>query len=451
MLAAGLVGLCAAFAQPSSPEAQALRTMGATSSGKLNVPVNRAVIVESEEIFAELSISNPAIADISTLSDRSIYVLGKAPGRTTLTLLGAEGQLLANVEVRVTLDISELKERLREILPGEPVEVRAANDGLVLSGTVSSPQVIDRAMGLAERYAPKKVSNMMSVAGSQQVMLNVRFAEMNRSVAKSLGANFGVSGQVDGGDTTFQANALTTAATGAGIFQIGGQAGVMQFNLLLEAMETKGFIRTLAEPNLTALSGHNASFLAGGDYPIPVLGQDGNVSVEFRPFGVSLDFMPNVVGENINLQMEAEVSNIDPSVTFSSGGLTISGFSSRKTETTIELHDGESFAIAGLLQDDFTSLATQVPWIGDVPVLGALFRSADYQRDQSELVIIVTAHLVTPTRGEALALPTDRLRPASERDFFLFGRMGTPNAPTQGAAGEIARQDFRGPYGYVME
>ncbi|PTW50784.1 type II and III secretion system protein family protein [Rhodovulum kholense] len=471
ILAAGLFGLAAIPALPPEAGAQTLRTLEGQATGKLTVPMNRAVVVESDQVFAELSISNPQIADISTLSDRTIYVLGKSPGRTTLTLLGPDGTLITNVEVQVTPDMSELKERLREVLPGEPIEVRAANDGLVLSGTVSSKTVIDRALDLASRYAPERISNLLNVGGTQQVMLKVRFSEMNRSVSKSLGTSLGVAGLTNGGDLgfaggtntitegtnlgdLFDGDPSTTPArsrSSNGVFSIGIGAGDLQFAVLLEALETKGFVRTLAEPNLTALSGQAASFLAGGEYPIPVVGGDGDVTVEFKPFGISLNFIPNVVGNNINLEMNAQVSSIDPSVTFNNNGIIISGFSTRSTSTTVELHDGESFAVAGLLQDDFASLKGQVPWLGDVPILGTLFRSSEYQRDQSELVIIVTAHLVSPTRGETLALPTDRVAPPSERDLFLHGRLSSPRTPRSGAAGEVARQDFGGSYGYVME
>jgi pilus assembly protein CpaC len=176
------------------------------------------------------------------------------------------------------------------------------------------------------------------------------------------------------------------------------------------------------------------------------------VTVEFKPFGVELSFVPRVVdGDIINLELVAAVSSIDPANGFTSGGLTIDAFRRRETSTTVEMRDGESFAIAGLLQDDFRDLNGQVPFLGDIPVLGALFRSAEYQREQTELVIIVTPHLVTPTRGEALALPTDRVRPPTERDLFLFGRVAGDQAPTTGGAGEVARQDFSGSYGYVMD
>jgi len=448
LVTAGLIGVAASMGPVLQAEAQTLRTLNGTATGILNVPMNRAVVVESDEVFSELSISNPQIADISTLSDRTIYVLGKSPGRTTLTLLGADGRLITNVEVRVTPDMSELKERLREVLPGEPIEVRSANDGLVLSGTVSSAQAVDRALDLAARYAPERVSNLLSVAGSQQVMLKVRFAEMSRSVTKSLGANMSITGSIDGGDTQFGMASRTTDGGGTGIFALSGNAGVMQFDLLLEALEDKGFVRMLAEPNLTALSGQNADFLAGGEYPIPVQGQDGEITIDYKRFGVGLNFTPTVVGDNINLAMTAQVSDIDPNASYVQGDLLVYGFSTRQTSTTIELHDGESFAIAGLLQDDFNSNANQVPWIGDVPVLGALFRSSSYKRKQSELVIIVTVHLVSPMRGEAFALPTDRVRPPSENQLFLRGQLARD---LRGPAGEVARQDFSGPYGYVME
>jgi pilus assembly protein CpaC len=235
---------------------------------------------------------------------------------------------------------------------------------------------------------------------------------------------------------------------------LGFGVGSAEVGILLEALEAKGSVRFLAEPNLTALSGQEAKFLAGGEYPVPVAQENDTISVEFKPFGVELNFVPRVVnGDLINLQLSAAVSALDPANGVNlGGGFQIDAFTRRETSTTVEMRDGESFAIAGLLQDDFNDAVSQVPWLGDIPVLGALFRSAEYQRAQSELVIIVTPHLVQPTRGEALALPTDRVRPPTERDLFLLGRtVRNSNAPTRGAAGEVAKQDFSGSYGYVME
>ncbi|MEQ3708837.1 MAG: type II and III secretion system protein family protein [Tateyamaria sp.] len=468
---ATLLGLSLAISPMAISAAQAenLRVLRTETEATLNVPMNRAVVVESEEPFAELSIANPAIADISSLSDRTIYVLGKTPGLTTLTLLDANGRLITNVNVRVAADISEFKERLRQILPGEKIEVRTANDGIVLSGVVSSTARLQRALDLAERYAEGRVSNLMSVGGVQQVMLKVRFAEMNRSVSKSLSSSWAIGGTASGGDVGISggsgtnvgalgtANALggntPLSNDNAGAILFGWNWGSTQIGLLIEALEAKGVVRTLAEPNLVALSGQEAKFLAGGEYPVPVSQDNGVITIEFKPFGIELNFIPRVVdGDLINLELEAAVSAIDPTNGFEVDGFEIDAFSRRETSTTVEMRDGESFAIAGLLEDNFVDNSTQLPWIGDVPILGTLFRSADYQRNQTELVIIITAHLVSPVRGDILALPTDRIKPPSEADLFLYGRTAAGSrVPKTGAAGEVAKQDFSGSYGYVLD
>lgn len=468
IIRAGLIGLAVTTFTPVTSIAQNLSITSGTTARNLSVAINRAVVVESDVPFAELSVANPAIADIATLSDRTIYVLGKSPGRTTLTLLGPDGRLITNVEVQVAPDIAEFKERLQEILPGENIEVRTANAGLVLSGTVSSILKLDRALDLAERYAPDAVSNLMSVGGTQQVMLKVRFAEMSRSVSKDLSVSLGFSGASGnfglnaGGGAS--ANNVTTggilagpalpgvgAGSANGALAIGFGSGSLQAAVLIEALESKGLVRTLAEPNLTALSGQQAEFLAGGEIPIPVSSEDG-ISIEYRPFGVELAFTPTVVNEDvINLNLATSVSNLDTTNSVTTGGVSVPSFSTRASSTTVELRDGESFAIAGLLQDDFVDLAGQVPWLGDVPVLGSLFRSANYSRRQTELVIIVTAHLVTPHRGDSFVLPTDRIRPPTERELFLNGTIAKSVRSSRGGTGEVARQDFSGSYGYVLE
>ncbi|MCX7287316.1 MAG: type II and III secretion system protein family protein [Rhodobacterales bacterium] len=459
ILVAGYLGAILASTAMTPVSAEVLRVMQGQASGALNVPMNRAVVVESDVPFAELSIANPGIADISTLSDKSIYVLGKAPGRTTLTLLSPDGQLISNVDVHVTPDVAEFKERLQQILPGEQIEVRTANDGIVLSGQVSSTAKLDRALDLANRYAPDRVSNLMVVGGTQQVMLKVRFAEMNRSVGKELSSSVIFN---DGGRVNGETGTLLGSGVNGGLFdyrdgiaggvQLGGSIGGLEFGVLLEALESKGMVRTLAEPNLTALSGQEAKFLAGGEYPVPGESDAGGITITYRPFGVELTFIPTVVDQDIiNLVINAAVSSIDTANGFQSteGGPVIPAFKRRETSTTVEMRDGESFAIAGLLQDDFSNGASQLPWIGDVPILGTLFRSSEFQRAQTELVIIVTPHLVTPVSGEALALPTDRVRIPTEAELFLFGNVAS--APNTGAAGEVARQDFSSSYGYVME
>ena len=460
VIRAGLIGLAlsAPLVTPASAQS-VLKVLRGATSNNISVAVNRAVVMESDRPFQELSVANPGIADIATLGERTIYVLGKTPGRTTLTILGPEGELITNVDVQVSPDLTEFKERLRDILPKEPIEVRTANDGIVLSGRVSGARKVSRALELAERYAPGRVTNLMMVGGTQQVMLKVRFAEMSRNVAKSLDTNLGVSfgsgdvaGVAFGGDGL--ANGLLTQNvrdTARQTFNGANQGGVgisfgngdIAINLLIEALENKGMIRTLAEPNLVAISGEEARFLAGGEYPLPVINSDGAVSVEFREFGVVLTFTPTVIdGDLIRLALGTEVSALDL-------GTLIGDFPAltvRRAATTVEMRDGQSFAIAGLLQDDFTDSVQQVPWLGDVPILGALFRSTSFTRRQSELVVIVTPHLVTPTDGDVLALPTDRIRIPTELELFSGGRVeGTQTVQ------DVAKQDFQGSYGYVME
>lgn len=449
---ATLIGLV--LSAPIAPGVSAqsvLKTMRGATSDNISVSVNRAVVMEADRPFAELSVANPGIADIATLGERTIYVLGKTPGRTTLTILGAEGDLITNVEVVVTPDIAEFKERLREILPREPIEVRTANDGIILSGRVSGARKVSRALELAERYAPGRVTNLMMVGGSQQVMLKVRFAEVSRDVSKNLNSSGVLSTTGPDGFATIAGGPNASASTGIGADAFGGGAilsgftvGDLAVNLLLEALENKGMARTLAEPNLVAISGESASFLAGGEFPFPVSEGDGAISIEFKPFGVGLDFTPTVIDDDlIRLELATEVSSIE--VIQTQAGPT-PNVSSSTASTQVELRDGQSFAIAGLLQDDFTDNLGQVPWLGDVPILGALFRSTSYTRRQSELVIIVTAYLVSPTDGDLLALPTDRMRIPTEMELFLGGKVeGSP------VVRDVARQDFQGSYGYVME
>ncbi|MEM7543928.1 MAG: type II and III secretion system protein family protein [Pseudomonadota bacterium] len=438
---------------------------GATSSD-VNVFINRAIVLESAEKFAEVSVANPGIADVAALSDQTIYVLGKAPGSTTLTLLGESGRLITNVDVNVSPDLGEFKQRLREILPNENIEVRGANGGVILSGIVSGARKIDTAMRLAATYSGENVTNMMSVGGTQQVMLKIRFAEMARSATKQLGFNLAAGfqgGSTAGtlgtgplglnratGDGATVGNPVGTALVdpGSAIFgELLFSVGDVLVDVLLTALENKGVVRSLAEPNLVALSGDTASFLAGGEVPVPVTDGDGGISVEFKPFGVSMSFTPTVIDEDlINLELATEVSSINTAVTVTAEGISLSGFTTRRASTTVEMRDGQSMAIAGLLQEDFTDGKTQVPFLGDIPVLGTLFRSSEFQRSQSELVIIITPVLVTPVSGEQLSLPTDRMRIPNEEDLFFFGEL-EGDAPSS----EVATQDLDGSFGYILE
>jgi len=462
-----------------------LRVSRGLQSNNITVLIDRAIVLDSNQPFVEVSVANPEIADVSPLSDRSIYIFGRRRGVTTLTLLGPGGRLITNVTVKVEADHTELKQRLQQLLPNEPIEVRTAAGGLVLSGVVSGKAKIDRAMALARAYAGDAVTNMMTVGGTQQVMLKVKIAEMSRSKGKDIGLSLGLQGTsaraapnvivgesirprdpgggavlpaptegatapgtIGSGLETFFQPAATFAGGFGALFTI---ANNFILDVQLDALEQKGFVRTLAEPNLIALSGTEASFLAGGEVPIPVLGDLGEVTVEFKPVGVNLNFLPQVLDDNlINLSVSAEVSDVDPTLSTNTGGIEVFGFSVRRATTTVELRDGQAFAIAGLIRDDFQDTISQVPWLGDIPVVGALFRSTNFQSGQSELVIIVSVHLVTPVdSADQLSLPTDRIQIPNETELFLFGK--THAGEGDNTAQSLTGVTFDGDFGYVVE
>jgi len=430
-------------------------------AGEFVVPINKSQVLQLDVPFADLLVGNSEIADVLALTDRTVYILGKALGSTSLTIYGREKNLIAVLDLVVSPDIQGLKARLFEIMPDEKIEARTANGAVVLSGTVSGNVTMDKILAVSERFAPGLVTNLMSVEGSQQVMLRVRFIEVKRSILKNLGFNF----DIFEGDfrftsgNTFLANpgwlppgtdtiTLSGAAFGAGSM-IGGTVGAVAVSTLLRALETKGLTKTLAEPNLIALSGDTASFLAGGEFPVQTVSED-QTQIEFKPFGVRLSFTPTELDDGlINLIVSPEVSAVDFSVAVGgTPGLTV-----RRATTTIELRDGQSFAIAGLLQDDFSDSIEQIPLLGEVPILGALFRSSQFQKNETELVIIVEAHLVKPAPIGSLATPADNFIPPSESDIWLFGRIEAPGSgiPREGGLAAQGAGGIGGHYGHIIK
>lgn len=422
-------------------------------AGEFVVPVNKSQVLRVDVPFAELLVGNSDVADVMALTDRTIYVLGRSLGATSLTIYDRDKRLLAVIDVVVGPDVEGLKAKLRELVPGEQVEVRALNGSLAMSGTVSGAGAMSRVLAVAERFAPGLVTNLMSLRGSQQVLLKVKFVEVARTALKRLGLNFDAfDGDLSftSGDT-FLANpgtlrgggplGLAADAFGSGLFS--GAAGSVGLQILFEALETKGMAKTLAEPNLIALSGDTASFLAGGEFPIEVAQSgagatgDAAITTEFKEFGISLSFTPTVLDDKlINLIVSPEVSALDFSVAVNG----TPGLTTRRATTTVELRDGQAFAIAGLLQEDFRDTVRQLPLLGDVPILGALFRSSDYQRNETELVIIVEPHLVSPAPAGTLATPADRLRLPSDLDLWLYGRVeAVPEADTSAPGSDPAQ------------
>lgn len=402
----------------------------AAAQAEFEVPVHKSRQLRLDQPFAHVAVGNPEIADVVPMTDRSVHVLGKAAGSTTLSLYDRAKTLIAVRELVVTPDLDGLKRKLHELMPDEPVEVRAVNDAIVLSGRVGSAAQAGRALALAEHYAPKKVTNMLGVSGSQQVMLAVRVAEVTRSVARELG----FKPNVTSGDFSFSTlDPLDLGRFAAATLLTSGGWGTL--DLLFDALEEKGVVKVLAEPNLIALSGDTANFLAGGEFPVPVAQGTAAggiaITVEFKKFGVGLAFTPTVLGDGmINLVVSPEVSQIDRTNAVTLSGFSIPGLSTRRATTTVELRAGQSFAIAGLLQNDFQDQIRQLPGIGELPVLGALVRSSEFQRRETELVIIITPHMVRPVAAGGLAAPTDGFLPPSDIDLFLMGRVTSPQSGT---------------------
>ncbi|MCM8557965.1 type II and III secretion system protein family protein [Sphingomicrobium sediminis] len=454
MLAAGLAVLMtgAAFV-PAPAAAQMVGEAYGAHAGEMQVPLNKSQVLRVERPYARALVGNSEIADVLPLSDTAIYILGQSTGTTSLTLYDENDNLIAVVDIMVGPDISSLKQQLSDLMPGDQVGARMLNDAIVLEGIVSSSVAADRAMQLAEAYGAGRVINMMSIGSSQQVMLEVRFSEIKRTALKDIGLGFFVndgpngsfSGAVGEGAAIFPDDdgqgvvQLSSIADSFGVLTESFSALGLNFAATLDALERKGAVQTLAEPTLVALSGETANFLAGGEFPIPVsqgggTGDGGGnaISVEFKSFGVSLGFTPTVLADGvINLVVEPEVSSIDPSASVTVNGLTVPGLQTRRASTVVELRDGESFALAGLLRTDFSDTVNQFPILGSLPIIGTLFRSTSFQREETELLIVVTPRLVNPVRGGSLPLPTDRVTPPDEIDLFLLGKTDSGVAPVQ--------------------
>jgi pilus assembly protein CpaC len=419
----------------------------------LTVPVDKSQLLFVDRVFGELSVGNQMIADVVPLTRNLIYVLGKQRGATNLTISDPTGNVIAVVDVVVGYDLDAIRRGVSDIVPGEQVTIRPAGDALILTGQVSSTDRLRQVLAVAERYAPNNITNMLSVGGPQQVMLQVRFAEVQRSALEDIGANF-LLNYLDGngaaGLLTGDPGNVVAADAFGGIR--GALSDGLSYNLdvRIDALERKGALRTLAEPNLVALSGDTASFLAGGQLPIPVASNTAAggvpvITVQFKDFGVGVSFTPTVIGpETINLEMNTEVSSVDPTLAVEASGIRVPGLKVRRAKTTIELKDGQSFSIAGLLQDDFQDNITQFPVLGSIPVLGALFRSTNFQHQQTELVVLITARLVDPGVARNFASPTDALVIPSPKTLFLDGNL--EQTPTGAAAAPGAAN----PSGFVL-
>ena len=445
------------------------------TSKDLSMGLNKAAVISLPVNASDVIVPNPKIIDAVIRSPRKAFLVAKEVGQTNAFFLDAKGQQILNLEITVERDLEPLKEIYKRFFPESRIIPESVNDNIILTGTVDTPSASTRARDIALRFTgaeagdPSKVINMLAIRGDDQVMLQVRIAEMQRSLAKQLGIDLDSAFEV--GEVDFNI-ALRNPFSLLGQFlteedsttQIGTVPG-QNISSTLRAFERNGLVKILAEPSLTAISGEAASFLAGGEFPVPsARDRDGNVTIEFKPFGVGLGFTPVVLGDGrISLRMSTEVSELTADGAFLSRGgtaevdgetviipgVTIPALAVRRAETTVELPSGGSLVIAGLLQEINKQNIDGMPGLKSLPILGQLFRSRDFINDETELVIMVTPYLVKPVNKDKIALPTDGFIPASDLETLLFGRLngvndGVPSAPKP-------KQGPKQPVGFIVD
>jgi len=401
---------------------------------KLTLVSGKSIVLRSTAPVSRVSIAAPEVADFLILSANEIYITGKAAGSTNLTLW-QNNKLVAIYDLEVSYDLSHLKQQMHEILPQEEsLQVIGTRDSITLSGKISSAVNLSQAVALAKSYAPEgKVNNFVEVGGVHQVMLEVRIAEMSKSLTRRLGINFAAQDgdqfavsllggltQLPGG--LIAAEPLFASEAVNALFRF--DTGDITWTGIIDALKEDGLVKILAEPTLTTLSGQSANFLAGGEFPVPVPQGLGTVAIEYKPFGVGLIFEPTVLSKDkISIQVTPEVSELDFSTAAVIEGFVTPGISTRRASTTVELGDGQSFAIAGLLRETVLTDVSKFPLLGEIPILGSLFQSKSFQKRNTELVIIVTPHLVKPLNMAKVTLPTDFYVEPSEAEFYLFGKI----------------------------
>lgn len=456
--------------------AHAAAASGNSNAGNFYVPLNRAELITTNSDISEVIIADPEVANVMAHGKRKISILGIAPGQTTLRVFDADHKLIRTAEVVVTYDLPAVRRALKEFLPNERIGVSVVNTRIALTGEVSSAAAASSAMEIAEEFVHGKLSqgevemrrakdgqqilspviNLMKINSGQQVMLRIRIGEVQRNAVRNLGISLQALGDragpnfmlgtgigrlapaVSGSTAAFSygtINAGTDAFLNASIYSQGSNG----IGAAIEALERDGLLKTLAEPTLTALSGEEAQFLAGGEFPIAVPQQQGTQTIQYKTYGVALKFVPYVLSKNrLRIQVQPEVSEISNENQLVVTGFVAPSIITRRASTTVELAPGESFMIAGLLRDNVTTTIDQLPGAGEIPVLGALFRSTAYQRKETELVIAVTPYLVDPIKDSDIKLPSDDMRPATFFESVFLGKvasnrgakMSSPEGPT---------------------
>lgn len=379
-----------------------------TTTTVLEIELNEGQLVRLDKPASSVFIANPAIADVSVKSPRLVYVFAKAPGETTLFAVDSKENIVANIKVAVNHNLSRLNRSISGLAPAGGVTATSVDGGILLRGSVETASDSENIRRLAARFIGEKeeIINQLSVTEPNQINLRVRIAEVSRTVLNQLGLDWsaGVTG-----DFTFGLAATNTLAAASNFVSFSGiPLGPLDINIVVDALAEDGLITVLAEPNLTAVSGETASFLAGGEFPIPVAQDADTTTIEFKEFGVSLSFVPTIIGDNrISMHIRPEVSQLSTAGAITLGSIQIPALTVRRADTTIELGSGQSFAIAGLMLSNSEQDANKVPGLGDLPLIGSLFRNNRFERSETELVIIVTPYLVRPVNDPNLRAPTD--------------------------------------------
>jgi pilus assembly protein CpaC len=485
-ISAALVLPAMALFAPSVAQAQQRIQFATARTATVTVTVGKSEDVHTDQGFVDIVVGDPDVADVNPLTDHALSILGKKIGTTRVTVYGPDKKAVGIFDIEVSYDVTRLSTEIARFTGGG-IRVSSIDGRIMLSGTAPDAVTLDKAVTIARQFAPD-IINTVQVMQPQQVMLEVRFIEASRQASRELGVQwnaFGGSAIANIGNqlpasqlpiTTpggaFQqpgiavggANISPSSVTMSPVVAAGVLSGASPFGFLvgrvlggsnpidveLNALEQKGLVRGLAQPNLVALSGDTASFLAGGEYPIPVPGSLGQVTIEYKKYGVGLAFTPTVLNNGqINMVIKPNVSQLDPAHSVSiAGGISVPALTVREASTTVELRDGQSFMLGGLLQNDSQTSQDQLPWLGDVPVLGALFRSAAYQKNETDLVIMVTPHLVHPLRPtDPVHTPLDGTLPGNDVDFFLMGQAEVSPALARLAVGAINR-----PYvGHILD
>lgn len=454
------------------------------SSSLFYVPINRSELITTQADIAEVVVTDPAVANVLVHGNRKVSVIGLQIGQTTLRIFDADHKLLRNMDVYVTYDLPAVRKALKQFLPNETIGVSMVNTRMALTGEVTSASVASQAMEIAQEFifgklaagaessraeysgaagAVSPILNMMKISAGQQVMLRIRIGEAQRAAVKNLGVNMQAVGDGNalpfsigtGSGRAFETDdgllftpgsfTLADSTDSFAFTSASKRFGAIDLYGLIEALERNGMIKILAEPNLTALSGEEAQFLAGGEFPVVVPQEGGTFTVEYKPYGVALKFTPYVISPNrIRIQVNPEVSELstENAITTLNGTLARS-LVTRRASTTVELAPGESFMIAGLVSDTLSTNINQIPGAGDIPVLGALFRSTAFRRNETELVIAVTPYLVDPLKNSDVKLPSDNFRPASFMDSVFFGALS-------GTKGD-KEPSLEGPSGFMTD